>query len=98
MPKDQYSGPITVAPLEASIEFEGARLQGVLEVNCLPDECRFNPPLLFDFRIEGGSTNDPIIDEYGRIGYKVRHGGAPESESTLMYALHPSKNPRRGTL
>ena len=43
--------------------------RGILEVNCLPDERRFDPPLLFDFRVE---KDKPIIDEFGRIRYEVR--------------------------
>eukprot|EP00903_Cladosiphon_okamuranus_P010680 g10097.t1 len=67
----QTSGPITVTPLKGSFEFEGEDLEAILEVHCLAAKSRFDPPLLFDFRIEGGSKDDPIIDQHGRIQYEV---------------------------
>lgn len=78
---EQSSGPITVAPLKETIEFEGGELEGVLEVHCLPTGRRFDAPLLLDFLVEPGDQDDPIMDRYGRIRYEVSEGcfrkGAP---------------------
>lgn len=71
-PGERNSVRVAVTPLKISIEFEGMKLQGVLEGHCLPNELRFDPPLLLDFLVEGGSKDDPIIDQYGRIRYEVR--------------------------
>ena len=75
LPENQTSGPITVGPLHGTMTFEGEKLEGVLEVYCLPNKRRFGAPLLFDFPVQGGRKNDPIIDEYGRIQYEVRKKG-----------------------
>ena len=72
VPDKQISGPITVTPLKESFMFEGVKLEGVLEVRCLPAGCQFDRPLLFDFPVEGRSKGCPVIDELGRIGYEVR--------------------------
>ncbi|CAN0402154.1 unnamed protein product [Pylaiella littoralis] len=45
--------------------------KGVWEVECYPDKHRFDPPLLFDFPVESEGTDNPIIDDYGRIKYEV---------------------------
>eukprot|EP00752_Nemacystus_decipiens_P003353 g3101.t1 len=68
---EQDSGPITVAPLRHTIQFEGGELEGVLEVHCLPSGRRFDAPLLLDFIVEPGEKDDPIMDPYGRIRYEV---------------------------
>eukprot|EP00903_Cladosiphon_okamuranus_P016594 g15307.t1 len=70
-PGEQNSGPITVAPLERDIVFEGGELEGVLEVHCLPTGRRFDAPLLLDFLVEPGDEDDPIMDQHGRIRYEV---------------------------
>ena len=72
LPETHTSGPITVEPLGATEEVDGDSLRGLLEVHCLPDKRRFDPPLLFDFLVDGGDKNNPIIDEFGRIRYEVR--------------------------
>lgn len=53
------------------MEFEDAELEGVLEVECHPSPRRFDRPLLFDFLVDGENTDDPIMDEYGRIRFEV---------------------------
>lgn len=70
-PDNQSSGPITVTPLDGSITFEGQKLEGILNVHCLPSKRRFDAPLLFDFLVESGNQDDPIMDQYGRIRYEV---------------------------
>lgn len=72
--EQQDSGPITVAPLRETIGFEGGQLEGVLEVHCLPTGRRFDAPLLFDFLVEAGGKDDPIMDQHGRIRYEVSEG------------------------
>eukprot|EP00752_Nemacystus_decipiens_P012608 g11166.t2 len=67
----QNSGPITVAPLKGIIEFEGGKLEGVLEVHCLPAGRRFDAPLMLDFLVEPGDKDDPIMDQHGRVRYEV---------------------------
>lgn len=74
-PNDESSGPITVAPLKDTIKFEDERLKGILEVHCLPAGRRFDAPWLFDFPVNGGSKDDPIVDKYGRIRYEVNSIG-----------------------
>lgn len=74
LPENQTAGPIMVGPLHGTMAFEGDKLEGVMEVHCLPSKRRFGAPLLFDFPVQGGK-NDPIIDEYGRIRYEVRDKG-----------------------
>ncbi|CAM9496122.1 unnamed protein product, partial [Hapterophycus canaliculatus] len=67
----QISGPITVSPLKGTMEFEGAKWEGVLKVECLPSGARFVAPLLFDFPVDAGNENDPIIDSHGKVRYEI---------------------------
>eukprot|EP00752_Nemacystus_decipiens_P002384 g2250.t1 len=71
VPENQTLGPITVTPLKESFKLYGGNMEAVLEIHCQPAKCRFDPPLLFDLRVEGGNKDDPIIDQYGRIRYEV---------------------------
>lgn len=71
---EQTSGPIKVQLLEGPMAFEGGELEGVLEVECFPSKRRFDAPLLFDFLVDSGNNNDPIVDDYGRIRYEVIYG------------------------
>lgn len=67
----EVSGPIRVRELVQTVDFEGGKLGGVLEVECLPCGRRFDAPLLLDFLVDGGNKEDPIIDAHGRIQYEV---------------------------
>lgn len=84
-PDEQNSGPITVTPLNETIEFEGGDLEGVLEVHCLPTKRRFDAPLLFDFLVEAGNKDDPIMDQHGRVRYEVKQRRTVEARLILEY-------------
>lgn len=68
---EETAGPITVSTLQDEIELDGSKLQGILEVECLPGGCRFNAPLLFDFPVGGVGVSNSVMDNYGRIRYEV---------------------------
>lgn len=68
---EETAGPIAVSTLQEEIELRDRKLQGILQVECLPGGCRFDAPLLFDFQVSGEDTSNPIMDEYGRIQYEV---------------------------
>ncbi|CAM9294783.1 unnamed protein product [Ectocarpus sp. 6 AP-2014] len=67
----QASGPVRVGDLSQTVSLEGGELQGVLEVECLPCERRFDAPLMLDFLVDGDSHGDRIIDSHGRIQYEI---------------------------
>lgn len=77
--EEQISGPIKVSPLKDTMEFEGANWRGVTKVECLPSGARFVAPLLFDFPVDAGNANDPIVDSYGKVRYEVRASGIARS-------------------
>ncbi|CAN0204801.1 unnamed protein product [Ectocarpus sp. 4 AP-2014] len=67
----QASGPVRVGDLSQTVSLEGGELQGVLEVECLPCERRFDAPLMLDFLVDEDSHGDRIIDSHGRIQYEI---------------------------
>ncbi|CAM9887690.1 unnamed protein product [Ectocarpus fasciculatus] len=67
----QTSGPVRVGDLSQTVSIEGGYLQGVLEVECLPSERRFDAPLMLDFLVDGENHGDSIIDPHGRIQYEI---------------------------
>ncbi|CAB1104964.1 unnamed protein product [Ectocarpus sp. CCAP 1310/34] len=69
--RQEASGPIRVRDLDQTVDFEGGKLLGVLEVECLPCGRRFDAPLLLDFPVDGRNKEDPIIDAHGRIQYEI---------------------------
>lgn len=67
----ETSGPVRVGNLSQTVSFEGGELQGILEVECLPCERRFDAPLMLDFLVDGDNHGGVIIDSHGRIHYEV---------------------------
>lgn len=63
-------GPIAVSQLRETIWLDGEKLEGVMQVQCLPDGCRYGVPLVFNFPVPGDDKN-PTMDEFGRIQYEV---------------------------
>lgn len=63
-------GSIKVSKLAETMEFEGKKLQGVLQIQCLPDGSRFGAPLLLDVLVKAGDE-DAIVDECYRSRYEV---------------------------